>query len=317
MNTVHTTKCLIIGSGPAGYTAAIYTARADLKPILYEGMQQGGQLTITTEVENFPGYPKGISGPVMMDEIREQVFRFKADVRSGEIVEVDFSKRPFVCKSDSGVVIHAETVIIATGASAKFLGLPTEKEYFGYGVSACATCDGFFYKEKTVAVIGGGDTAAEEATYLANLCEKVYLIHRRGELRACKELQKRIFNTPNIEMVWHHVPLEILGESQKFSKTVTGIRLQNTQNQEEKIISLDGVFIAIGHHPNTDVFKGQIELDEEHYILTRPGSSYTNVPGVFAAGDVRDKNYKQAITAAAGGCIAAIDAERFLLASND
>ena len=306
------TKCLIIGSGPAGYTAAIYTSRADLKPILYEGMQQGGQLTITTEVENFPGYPQGISGPVMMEEIREQALRFKADIRTGEIVEVDFSKRPFICKADDGTSIQAETVIIATGASARFLGLESEKEYYGYGVSACATCDGFFFKGKKVAVIGGGDTAAEEASYLANLCEKVYLVHRRDELRACKELQKRIFNTPNIEPVWNHVPVEIVGESQKFSKTVTGLRVQSTITKEEKLLSLDGVFVAIGHHPNTDVFKGQVELDEEHYIVTKAGSSHTNILGVFAAGDVRDKNYKQAITAAAGGCIAAIDVERFL-----
>jgi thioredoxin reductase (NADPH) len=307
------TKCLIIGSGPAGYTAAIYTARADMTPILYEGLQQGGQLTITTEVENFPGYPNGIDGTAMMNEIRQQVFRFKADVRSGEIVEVDFSKRPFRCKSDSGVYIEAETVIIATGASAKFLGLASEKEYYGYGVSACATCDGFFFKQKTVAVIGGGDTAAEEATYLANLCEKVYLIHRRDQLRASKEMQKRIYNTPNIEPVWNHIPVEIKGESQKFSKTVTGLRLENVLTHEEKILSLDGVFIAIGHHPNTEIFKGQLQLDSEAYILTTPGSSHTNVQGVFAAGDVQDKNYKQAITAAATGCMAAIDAERFLM----
>ena len=312
MNTEHLTKCLIIGSGPAGYTAAIYTARADLKPILYEGMQAGGQLTITSEVENFPGYPKGIDGTEMMNEIREQVLRFKADVRSGEIVEVDFSKRPFVCKSDSGTVIKAETVIIATGASAKFLGLPSEKEYYGYGVSACATCDGYFFKGKKVAVIGGGDTAAEEAVYLSNLCEKVYLIHRRGEMRASKELQKRIFQTPNIEPIWHHVLVEIMGESQKFSKTVTGVKVQDVRTSEEHMIDLDGVFIAIGHHPNTEIFKGQIDLDEEQYIVTRSGSSHTNIAGVFAAGDVRDKDYKQAITAAAGGCIAAFDAERFL-----
>ncbi len=307
------TKCLIIGSGPAGYTAAIYAARADMKPILYEGMQQGGQLTITSEVENFPGYPKGISGPAMMDEIREQVFRFKADVRSGEIVEADFSKRPFICKSDNGTIIQAETVIIATGASAKFLGLESEKEYYGYGVSACATCDGFFFKGKTVAVIGGGDTALEEATYLANLCKKVYLVHRRDQLRGSKELQKRAFMTQNIEIVWNHIPVEILGESDKFCKVVTGLRLENTVTKEGKVLDLDGVFVAIGHHPNTEVFKGQITLDEEHYIITESGSSHTNIPGVFAAGDVRDRNYKQAITAAAGGCIAAIDAERFLL----
>ncbi|MDR1878513.1 MAG: thioredoxin-disulfide reductase [Bacteroidales bacterium] len=306
------TKCLIIGSGPAGYTAAIYTARAGMNPILYEGMQQGGQLTITTEVENFPGYPKGINGPAMMEEIREQVFRFKADVRSGEITEVDFSRRPFICKSDAGTVIQAETVIIATGASARFLGLDSEKEYYGYGVSACATCDGFFYKGKDVAVVGGGDTAAEEALYLSRLCRKVYLVHRRDCLRACQELQKRIFNTSNIEPLWNYVPEEITGESQKFDKTVTGLRLKHVLSQEEKKVDVDGVFIAIGHHPNTTIFQGQLLLDDQQYIVTKPGSSHTNVEGVFAAGDVQDRNYKQAITAAAGGCMAAIDAERFL-----
>ena len=311
------TKCLIIGSGPAGYTAAIYASRADMKPILYEGMQQGGQLTITTEVENFPGYPKGIMGAEMMNEIREQALRFNADIRSGEIVEVDFSRRPFMCKSDNDTLIQAETVIIATGASAKFLGLESEKEYYGYGISACATCDGFFFKGKTVAVIGGGDTAAEEATYLANLCQKVYLIHRRDQLRASKELQKRVFSAKNIEPVWNHVPIEILGQIEKFSRNVTGLRLENTITKEEKTLDLDGIFVAIGHHPNTDIFQGQIELDEEYYIVAKPGSSHTNIAGVFAAGDVKDRNYKQAITAAAGGCIAAIDAERFLAMSNE
>jgi len=311
------TKCLIIGSGPAGYTASIYAARADMKPILYEGMQPGGQLTITTEVENFPGYPNGISGYMMMDEIRGQALRFDVDIRTGEIVEVDFSKRPFICKSDDNTIIEAETVIIATGASAKHLNLESEKEYYGYGVSACATCDGFFFKNKTVAVIGGGDTAVEEAIYLANLCEKVYLVHRRDQLRASKEMQKRIFGTENIEMVWNHVPVEILGQSNKFSKTVTGIRIENTNTSEEKIVELDGVFIAIGHHPNTEVFVNQIELNEEQYIVTKKGSSHTNVAGVFAAGDVQDTNYKQAITAAAAGCIAAIDAERFLAMAGD
>ena len=308
------TECLIIGSGPAGYTAAIYAARADMKPILYEGIQPGGQLTITTDVENFPGYPHGISGPVMMDEIRGQVLRFDVDIRSGEIVEVDFSKRPFICKSDSDTVIEAETVIIATGASAKSLGLASEKEYYGYGVSACATCDGFFFKGKTVAVIGGGDTAVEEAIYLANLCEKVYLVHRRDQLRASKELQKRVVEIENIKPIWNHVPIEILGQSNKLSKTVTGLRLENTQTHEEKILELDGVFVAIGHHPNTEIFGNQVELDTEGYIVTQKGSSHTSIAGVFAAGDVRDTNYKQAITAAAGGCIAAIDAERFLSA---
>ncbi|MDR1180825.1 MAG: FAD-dependent oxidoreductase, partial [Bacteroidales bacterium] len=263
------TKCLIIGSGPAGYTAAIYAARADLKPVLYEGAQQGGQLTITTEVENFPGYPKGINGPEMMQEIREQALRFKADVRAGEIVEVDFSKRPFICKSDDGTVVQAETVIIATGASARFLGIASEKEYYGNGLSACATCDGFFFKGKTVAVVGGGDTAAEEATYLANLCKKVYLIHRRNEMRASKELQKKVFKTQNIEPVWNHVVVEIVGESQQFNKTVTGICLENTMTKEHKILDVDGVFIAIGHHPNTEVFRNQLELDEDSYIVAK------------------------------------------------
>jgi thioredoxin reductase (NADPH) len=307
-----TTKCLIIGSGPAGYTAAIYAARADMKPVLYEGVQQGGQLTITTEVENFPGYPKGISGAVMMKEIREQALRFKTDVRTGEIIEVDFSKRPFICKSDNGTVIEAQTVIIATGASAKFLGLSSETAYYGYGVSACATCDGYFFKGKTVAVIGGGDTAVEEATYLANLCEKVYLVHRRDQLRASKELQKRIFQTQNIEIIWNHVVVEVLGEGTQFDKTVTGLRLENTITKDKRVLDLNGVFVAIGHHPNTEIFQNQIELDDENYIVTQAGSSHTSVAGVFAAGDVQDRNYKQAITAAAGGCIAAIDAERFL-----
>lgn len=306
------TQCLIIGSGPAGYTASIYAARADMSPILYEGIQPGGQLTITTEVENFPGYPNGILGTQMMEEFRQQAFRFEVDIRTGEIVEVDFNERPFTCKADDGTILKAETVIIATGASAHWLGLESEKEYNGYGVSACATCDGFFYKGKTVAVIGGGDTATEEATYLAKLCKKVYLIHRRNELRASKTMQKRVLETENIEMIWDHVPTEILGISHQFSKSVTGIRLKNTQIGKEKILDLDGVFIAIGHKPNTELFTGKIELDKDGYIITTQGSSHTSVSGVFAAGDVQDRNYKQAITAAAGGCKAAIDAERFL-----
>jgi len=308
----HYTKCLIIGSGPAGYTAGIYAARADMEPILYEGFQPGGQLTITTDVENFPGYPQGVLGPQMMEEFRQQALRFEVDVRSGEIVEVDFTKRPFVCQADNGIQIHAETVIIATGASARWLGLDSEKEYNGYGVSACATCDGFFYKGKTVAVIGGGDTAAEEASYLANLCKKVYLIHRRDELRAVKAMQKRVLETENIEIVWNHIPTEIIGISHQFSKSVTGIRLENTLTKEEKTLELDGVFIAIGNKPNTEIFTGKIDLDKDGYVVTQLGSSHTNVPGIFAAGDVQDRNYKQAITAAAGGCKAAIDAERYL-----
>jgi len=306
------TKCLIIGSGPAGYTAGIYAARANMKPILYEGFQPGGQLTVTTDVENFPGYPQGVLGVQMMEDFRQQALHFEVEVRSGEIMEVDFSKRPFTCKADSGAIIHAETVIIATGATTRWLGLPSEKEYNGYGVSACATCDGFFYKGKTVAVIGGGDTAVEEALYLANLCKKVYLVHRRGELRAAKIMQQRVLGTDNIEIVWNHIPTEILGLSHQFSKTVTGIRLEDTQTGKEKILEADGVFVAIGQNPNTAIFLGKVELDKEGYIVTNQGSTHTNIAGVFAAGDVQEKNYKQAITAAAGGCKAAIDAERFL-----
>ncbi len=311
MNPIHT-RCLIIGSGPAGYTAAIYAARANMHPVLYEGMQRGGQLTITSMVENFPGYPEGRMGGDIMEDIRKQTLRFGADIREGEILSVDFSQRPFRCTADDGTPIEAETVIIATGASARWLGLPSEKEYNGSGVSTCATCDGFFYKGKDVAVIGGGDTAAEDATYLAGLCRKVYMVHRRDQLRASQFMQEKVFATNNIEMVWNHIPLEILGEGDKFSKSVTGLRLQNVQTKAEQTLAVDGVFVAIGHHPNTELFEGQLELDEEKYIVTQPGTSKTSVPGVFAAGDVQDRQYKQAITAAAGGCRAAIDAERFL-----
>ena len=306
------TSCLIIGSGPAGYTAAIYASRANMNPILYEGMQRGGQLTITSMVDNFPGYPEGRMGGDIMEDIRQQALRFGAEIREGEILSVDFSKRPFRCTADDGTQIEAETVIIATGASARWLGLPSEKEYNGSGVSTCATCDGFFYKGKDVAVIGGGDTAAEDATYLAGLCRKVYMVHRRDQLRASQFMQEKVFATNNIEMVWNHIPLEILGEGDKFSKSVTGLRLQNVQTKAEQTPAVDGVFVAIGHHPNTELFEGQLELDEEKYIVTQPGTSKTSVPGVFAAGDVQDRQYKQAITAAAGGCRAAIDAERFL-----
>jgi thioredoxin reductase (NADPH) len=310
-------KTLIIGSGPAGYTAAIYAARADLKPVLYEGIQPGGQLTITTEVENFPGYPEGKQGPEIMEDLRKQAERFGTDIRFGMITEADFSKRPFICKTEDGKTIEAETVIISTGATARWLGLDSEKEYNGYGVSACATCDGFFYKGKTVAVIGGGDTAAEEAHYLSKLCKKVYLIHRRDELRASKAMQNRVFNTANIEMVWNAAPVEIVGEQKGFSKAVTGITVENTQTKEMSTIPVDGVFIAIGHSPNTAIFKGQIDLDEHGYIKTIPGSTKTNIPGVFAAGDVQDSHYRQAITAAGSGCMAAIDAERFLSSIED
>ncbi len=305
-------KCLIIGSGPAGYTAAIYSSRASLNPVLYEGIQPGGQLTITTDVENFPGYPQGKLGSEIMEDMRNQALRFDTDIRSGMINKVDFSKRPFLCIADDGKEILAETVIIATGATARWLGIESEKEYNGYGVSACATCDGFFYRGKTVAVVGGGDTAAEEAAYLSNLCKKVYLIHRRDELRASKAMQNKVFNTPNIELVWNSKPLEIVGQKQGFSKFVSGVIVENTNTKEINTIEIDGIFIAIGHTPNTIIFENQIVLDENKYIKTIAGSTKTNIPGVFAAGDVQDSHYRQAITAAGSGCMAAIDAERFL-----
>lgn len=309
MNTeFEKTKCLIIGSGPAGYTAAIYAARADLKPIVYEGLQPGGQLTITTEVENFPGYPDGITGPEMMEQLKKQAQRFGTDVRWGIVNEVDFSERPFKISADDGKKILADTVIIATGASAKWLGIESEKKYNGQGVSACATCDGFFYRGKDVAIVGGGDTAAEEATYLAKLCKKVYMIVRRDELRASKAMQEKVFNTPNIEILWNHTTKEILGN---FSG-VNGVLLTNTKTGEDKQIDIHGFFVAIGHSPNTGLFKGQIKLDDMDYIITTPGTTQTNIEGVFAAGDVQDHHYRQAITAAGSGCMAAIEAERFL-----
>ncbi|HRZ42376.1 MAG TPA: thioredoxin-disulfide reductase [Bacteroidales bacterium] len=301
------TKCLIIGSGPAGYTAGIYAARADLKPILYQGLQPGGQLTITTEVENFPGYPEGITGPDMMEDLRKQCERFGTDVRWGIITAVDLSQRPFRVTADDGKEILADTLIIATGATAKWLGLDSEKKFNGYGVSACATCDGFFYRGKEVAVVGGGDTACEEATYLANLCKKVYLVHRRDELRASKAMQQRVFRTPNIEMVWNGIPKEIVG-----GQTVDGFIVKDAKTGEERRLDVEGVFIAIGHKPNTELFQGVLDMDEMGYLITKPDSTATNIHGVFAAGDVQDKTFRQAITAAGTGCMAAIEAERFL-----
>ena len=309
---METTKCLIIGSGPAGYTAAIYASRADLKPIVYEGMEPGGQLTTTTEVDNFPGYPEGTNGPEMMEDLKKQAEKYGTDIRWGEIVEADFSKRPFICKADDGNTIEAETVIIATGASAQWLGLPSEKEFNGGGVSACATCDGFFYKGKDVAVVGGGDTACEEASYLANITNKVYLIVRRDVLRASKAMQERVKNNPKIEILWNHNTKEIVGTTQGFTKAVNGAILINNKTNEEKKIDIDGFFVAIGHKPNSDIFKGQLDMDETGYINTIPGSASTNVAGVFAAGDVQDHTYRQAITAAGSGCMAAIEAERFI-----
>jgi thioredoxin reductase (NADPH) len=309
---METTKCLIIGGGPAGYTASIYATRAGLEPILFEGMQPGGQLTITTEVENFPGYPKGETGPVIMDNIRAQALHLGADLRSGEITEVDLSQRPFKCVVDYDTVIMAESLIIATGAAARWLGLESETKYRGFGVSTCATCDGAFFKGRVVAVIGGGDTALEEATYLAKMCAKVYLIHRRDEFRATKAMQDKVQSTPNIEVVFNYVPKEILGEQKGFVKMVTGVLLTNTKDQSEKQIDVDGVFVAIGVTPVSDLFKGQLELDEQGYIKTQGVRPLTNIHGVFAAGDIQDPYYRQAITAAASGCKAAIEAERFL-----
>ncbi len=308
------TQCLIIGSGPAGYTAAIYAARADLKPILYQGMQPGGQLTITTEVENFPGYPDGVQGPKMMEELKAQAERFESDVRWGFIKEIDLSKRPFIATADDGKTIEAETVIIATGASARWLGLDSEKEFNGAGVSACATCDGYFYRGKDVAVVGGGDTAAEEAHYLSKLAKKVYLIHRRDELRASKAMQNRVKNTKNIEILWNHTTKEIVGEKEGFMKSVNGAILENVLTGEEKKIDIDGFFVAIGHKPNSDFLNGQIDMDESGYIKTKAGTTQTNIEGVFAAGDVQDSIYRQAVTAAGSGCMAAIEAERWLSA---
>jgi thioredoxin reductase (NADPH) len=306
------TQCLIIGSGPAGYTAAIYAARADLKPMIYEGLQPGGQLTTTTEVENFPGYPNGAQGPEMMEDFRKQALRFEADIRSGIITGIDLSKRPFIAKADDGKTIEAETVIISTGATAKWLGLESEVKYNGYGVSACATCDGFFYKGKVVAVVGGGDTAAEEATYLAKLCKKVYLIHRRDELRASKAMQKKVFDTENLETVWDSVIDEIVGKEEGFSKSVTSIKVKNVKTNENRDIELDGVFIAIGHKPNSDFLNGQVETNEIGYIKTKPDSTQTSIDGVFACGDVQDHIFRQAVTAAGTGCMSAIEAERML-----
>jgi thioredoxin reductase (NADPH) len=309
---METTKCLIIGSGPAGYTAAIYASRADLKPIVYQGMEPGGQLTTTTEVDNFPGYPEGVAGPKMMEDMQKQAERFGADIRWGMASEIDTTKRPFKVKIDDGTELLAETVIIATGATAKYLGLESEEKFKGGGVSACATCDGFFYKGKDVAVVGGGDTAAEEATYLANMCRKVYLIHRRDQLRASKVMQNKVLSTPNIKVLWNHEVKEIVGVEQGFMKALNGAVLVNNKTGEEKKIDIDGFFLAIGHKPNTDLFVGKLDMDETGYLITKPDSTATNVPGIFAAGDVQDKHYRQAVTAAGTGAMAAIEAERFL-----
>ncbi len=305
---VEKVRVLILGSGPAGYTAAIYAARANLKPVLYEGIQPGGQLTTTTEIENFPGYPDGINGTEMMEDLKKQAMRFGTDVRYGIATATDLSKQPFRVTIDDEKVVEADALIIATGATAKYLGIESEERFKGQGVSACATCDGFFYRGKDVAVVGGGDTACEEATYLAGLCNKVYMIVRKPYLRASKAMQERVFNTPNITVLFEHVTNEIVGDQ----KGVNGVILTNTKTGEEVKIDISGFFLAIGHHPNSDIFKPWIETDEVGYIKTIHGSTKTNVPGVFACGDVQDPHYRQAITAAGSGCMAAIDVERYL-----
>ena len=299
--------CLIIGGGPAGYTAAIYAARANMAPILFEGIQPGGQLTTTTEIENFPGFPQGIDGNQLMASMREQAVRVGAEVRNGAVTAVDLSARPFKLTVDSSDEYLARTVIIATGASAKYLGLPSEDKYRGAGVSACATCDGFFYRKKTVAVVGGGDTACEEASYLAGLCSKVYMIVRRDVLRASEAMQKRVLETPNIEVLWNCSTEEVLGDG--FG--VTGVRLRRKDGEVFEL-ALDGFFLAIGHHPNSELFREWVNVDAQGYIITDGKSSRTNVEGVFAAGDVQDPVYRQAVNAAASGCRAALDAEKYL-----
>ncbi len=311
-NTEHL-HCLIIGSGPAGYSAAIYAARADLKPVMITGMQPGGQLTTTTEVENYPGYPNGTQGPEMMEDFRIQAERLGTEIRFGYVTSVDFSAKPHKVIVDESKTITADSIIIATGASAKWLGLPSEEKYNGFGVSACAVCDGFFFKGQDVAIVGAGDTAAEEATYLAKLCNKVYMIVRRDEFRASKAMVHRVLNTPNIEIIYNSETKEIMGDG----KTVNGVKISNKNTQEERILDITGFFVAIGHTPNTAVFKDSLDLEESGYILTIPGSTRTKVAGVFAAGDVQDKIYRQAVTSAGSGCMAALDAERYLAAAND
>lgn len=301
-------KVLIIGSGPAGYTAAIYASRAGLNPVLYTGGEPGGQLTTTNDVENFPGYPDGINGPQMMIDLQKQAERFGTQIRYGVVTKVDFSGYPHKVWVDDKEEVIAESVIISTGASAKYLGLESEKTYNNKGVSACAVCDGFFYRGKNVAVVGGGDTAAEEATYLANLCPKVYLLVRRDEMRASTIMQERVKNTANIEVLWYTEAEEILGDE----TGVTGVRVLNNQTNETRELEISGFFVAIGHKPNTDIFKGYLDMDETGYLKVQPGSTKTNVEGVFATGDAADRVYRQAVTAAGTGCMGALDAERFL-----
>jgi len=307
---MESTNCLIIGSGPAGYTAAVYASRANLKPILYQGIQPGGQLTITTEVENYPGYPEGVQGPEMMVDFEKQAKKMGADIRFGMVTKVDFSKQPFSVWIDDEKEITANAIIISTGATAKWLGLESEQRLNGYGVSACAVCDGFFFRGKEVAIVGAGDTAAEEALYLSKLCSTVHMLIRSDKMRASKVMQERVLNTPNIKMYWNSSTDEIIGD-----KKVEAVRIKNSLTNTLETVAISGFFVAIGHHPNSDIFKGFIDLDEAGYIKTIPGTSKTNIEGVFAAGDVQDKIYRQAVTAAGSGCMAALDAERYLAAT--
>ncbi|MEK9830496.1 MAG: thioredoxin-disulfide reductase [Schleiferiaceae bacterium] len=303
-------ECIIIGSGPAGYTAAIYASRADLKPVMYVGLQPGGQLTTTTEVDNFPGYPQGVDGNALMEDLKNQAERFGTDVRWGLVTKVEFSKEEggwHTLTIDETTEVQARTVIISTGASAQYLGLPSEEKFMGFGVSACAVCDGFFYKGQEVVIVGGGDTAAEEATYLAKLCPKVTLLVRRDEMRASKAMQNRVMETSNIDIRWNTETLELIG-----GQSVEGVKVRNTQTGAEEVIPAKGFFVAIGHKPNTDIFKGQLDMDATGYLQTLPDRTATKLPGVFAAGDVQDKVYRQAITAAGTGCMAALEAERYL-----
>ncbi|MCP5361669.1 MAG: thioredoxin-disulfide reductase [Hyphomicrobiales bacterium] len=310
MSTTHKTNVLILGSGPAGATAAIYTARAGLDPILVHGMQPGGQMTITTDVENYPGFESTIQGPWLMEQMEKQATHVGADIRHDHIKDVDFSKRPFTLTGESGDVYEAKTVIVCTGAQAKWLGLESEKTFQGFGVSGCATCDGFFFKNRDVLVVGGGNTAVEEALYLSDLCKSVTLIHRRDSLRAEKILQERLLNKENVKVLWDTELDEVLGTSEP--RNVTGVRVKNSKTGQTSELKVEGVFIAIGHKPNTDLFKGVLDMDDEGYLITAPDSTRTNIPGVFAAGDVQDKTYRQAVTAAGTGCMAALEAKKFL-----
>ncbi|MBT6095792.1 MAG: thioredoxin-disulfide reductase [Rhodospirillaceae bacterium] len=312
MSDTHHGKVLIIGSGSAGYTAAIYAARANLKPILVRGMQPGGQLTITTDVENYPGFADPIQGPWLMDQMEQQARNVGTEMFEDTIVETDLTQRPFVAKGDSGTIYTGDALIVCTGATARWLGLETEEKFMGFGVSACATCDGFFYRDKPVAVIGGGNTAVEEALYLTNFASKVTLVHRRDELRAERIMQDRLINNPKVEVCWDSVLDEVLGDSDPLG--VTGARIRNVKTDETSDLDVHGVFIAIGHDPNTGIFKGQLDIDDEGYLITQPDSTATNIPGVYAAGDVQDKIYQQAVTAAGTGCMAALEAEQFLAA---